>query len=379
MTTLASSDRTARRHGPTAPTARAMASSGPHSWLLTVRALRTLARQPMYLAFTLVQPMVWLLLFGQLFTRGSPTCPASGATSYLDYLTPGVVVMTAVFSAGLGRDLVHPGHGPRRHGPQPHLAGQPRRDDHRLARLPGGDHDHPVVDRLRRRATWPARGTPADASASSWSWCCATLIALAFAAFSDAIALLVRQQEALIGVSQFLSLPLTFLSSVMIAPTLMPGWVERGGPVQPGRLGGRGQPGGDDRCTGLVGGAHPRWRLLARSRWPWAGSRRERSGRTSARSETDDRPHPASDGEVGPVRSWSDGQIVIGAEPASRAAGSAVSSPMPVTLSGVAWSTRCARTCFGVAVGLLLEEERGDAGHVRGRHRRATEGRGGGV
>ena len=69
------------------------------------------------------------------------------------------------------------------------------------------------------------RDTTAALAASLVSSVCATLIALAFAALSDAIALLVRQQEALIGVSQFLSLPLTFLSSVMIAPTLMPEWV----------------------------------------------------------------------------------------------------------------------------------------------------------
>jgi ABC-2 type transport system permease protein len=54
---------------------------------------------------------------------------------------------------------------------------------------------------------------------------CAVLLALAFAALSDAVALLVRQQEALIAVSQFLTMPLTFLSSVLMAPSLMPGWV----------------------------------------------------------------------------------------------------------------------------------------------------------
>ncbi len=51
---------------------------------------------------------------------------------------------------------------------------------------------------------------------------CAVLLALIFAALSDAVALLTRQQEALIGVSQFLTLPLTFLSSVMMAPAQMP-------------------------------------------------------------------------------------------------------------------------------------------------------------
>ena len=33
-----------------------------HSWLLAVRAIRSLLRQPAYAAMTLVQPMIWLLL-----------------------------------------------------------------------------------------------------------------------------------------------------------------------------------------------------------------------------------------------------------------------------------------------------------------------------
>jgi ABC-2 type transport system permease protein len=54
---------------------------------------------------------------------------------------------------------------------------------------------------------------------------CAVLLALVFAALSYTIALLVRQHEALIAISQFLVLPLAFLSSVMMAPALMPSWV----------------------------------------------------------------------------------------------------------------------------------------------------------
>ena len=44
--------------------------------------------------------LVWLLLFGALFRR-IVELPGFGAGSYLDYLTPGIVVMTAV-SAPLG-------------------------------------------------------------------------------------------------------------------------------------------------------------------------------------------------------------------------------------------------------------------------------------
>jgi ABC-2 type transport system permease protein len=45
------------------------------------------------------------------------------------------------------------------------------------------------------------------------------------ASFSDAIALLVRQQEALIGISQFIVLPLQFLSSSIMDTSVSPAWV----------------------------------------------------------------------------------------------------------------------------------------------------------
>jgi len=51
-------------------------------------------------------------------------------------------------------------------------------------------------------------------------------LTVVFAALSNAIALLARQQDALIGISQFLSLPLTFLSSAIMDPQLAPGWLQ---------------------------------------------------------------------------------------------------------------------------------------------------------
>ena len=38
-----------------------------HSSYLSVRSIRALVRQPVFLVITLIQPMVWLLLFGALF------------------------------------------------------------------------------------------------------------------------------------------------------------------------------------------------------------------------------------------------------------------------------------------------------------------------
>jgi ABC-2 type transport system permease protein len=51
------------------------------------------------------------------------------------------------------------------------------------------------------------------------------LLALPFAALSNALALTLRKQESVIGAVNFVLLPLTFLSPVFITPSLMPGWI----------------------------------------------------------------------------------------------------------------------------------------------------------
>src|SRR4029450_13319199 len=70
-----------------------------HSWFMTTRHLRNLARQPWWIAITLVQPVIWLLLFGAVF-KATADIPGFVADSYIDYLTPGIVVMTAAFAGG---------------------------------------------------------------------------------------------------------------------------------------------------------------------------------------------------------------------------------------------------------------------------------------
>jgi ABC-2 type transport system permease protein len=194
-----------------------------HSALLTGRSLRTLSRQPMYLAFTLIQPMIWLLLFGQLFKRLSDL-PGFGANSYLEYLTPGVVVMTAMFAAGwAGTSFIQD----MDRGVMDRNLSSP------LGRgaLIAGSLAYQAVTSIIQSAivivVALVSGARFDGGLAGILVlvCCAVLLGLTFAALSDAVALLVRQQEALIGVSQFLTMPLTFLSSVLMASALMPGWV----------------------------------------------------------------------------------------------------------------------------------------------------------
>src|ERR1700760_2599768 len=68
------------------------------TWQVYLRNLRVLMRQPAFLLITIIQPVIWLLLFGALFRAVSRIPGFHG--SYINFLTPGVVVMLAVFSAG---------------------------------------------------------------------------------------------------------------------------------------------------------------------------------------------------------------------------------------------------------------------------------------
>jgi ABC-2 type transport system permease protein len=80
-----------------------MSATLTHSWFMTwcmsARHLRNLARQPWWIAIALVQPVIWLLLFGAVF-KATADIPGFAASSYVDYLTPGIVVMTAAFAGG---------------------------------------------------------------------------------------------------------------------------------------------------------------------------------------------------------------------------------------------------------------------------------------
>ena len=66
-----------------------------HTWWMVRRQLRNLMREPIWIALLLIQPMIWLLLYGQLFSR-VPTL-RGGASTYVEFLLPGIVVMNAFF------------------------------------------------------------------------------------------------------------------------------------------------------------------------------------------------------------------------------------------------------------------------------------------
>ena len=77
-----------------------------HTWYLTGRKLHALVRQPWVLAFSVVQPVIWLFLFGQLFRRVIDIPGFAFHGTYLDYLVPGLIALIMTLIGALLTALV---------------------------------------------------------------------------------------------------------------------------------------------------------------------------------------------------------------------------------------------------------------------------------
>lgn len=201
-----------------------MSNMAVDTWWLTGRRLKALATQPIYAIVMLVQPVIWLFLFGSLFRR-VVELPGFGTSSYLDYLVPGVVVMNALavnMWAGMGT-----------------LEEIERGTLNRFLTLPvsrGAIMNANVVEQLVSTALqsvvivllgWLAGARlPGGVAGVALLVLAAALLGTVFGALSNTIGMLVRQRESIIGINTFLLLPLTFLSTVFMARELMPGWMQ---------------------------------------------------------------------------------------------------------------------------------------------------------
>ncbi|MGC0418964.1 ABC transporter permease [Embleya sp. AB8] len=208
---------------PSAVRAGGLREAITHTWYMTDRQFRVFFRQPAYLIITLIQPVIWLFLFGQLF-RNVADLPGFGAGSYLDYLVPGVVVMNAVSAnmwAGMGV----------------------------LEEIDRGTLNRFLVTPLRRSALVNANVVAQGCSTAFQSLVMialgrlggahypggvvgilvlivvSSILGTIFGAFSNALGMVARQRETVIALNTFLLLPLTFLSSAFLPAANMPHWI----------------------------------------------------------------------------------------------------------------------------------------------------------
>ena len=196
-----------------------------HSAYLTVRSVRSLLRQPAFAAMTLIQPIIWLLLFGQLFKNVIHVPGFTHASgSYLEFITPGVIVMTALFSSGWAGTVYIED---MDRGVMDRLLAAPVSRGAMIVGTVAYQSLTTIVQTLVVFGIAYASGARFDGGVTGVlvTVLAACLISVVIASFSNAIALLVRQQEALIGISQFIVLPLQFLSSSIMDTRVSPAWV----------------------------------------------------------------------------------------------------------------------------------------------------------
>lgn len=201
------------------------------SFYVTQRHLMALMRQPFWIVFMLVQPVIWLLLYGQLFRR-VVELPGFNTTSYISFLMPGVVVTSALFGGGWAGMGI-------------------------LADMHRGVIDRFLLTPVNRAAVICGRILATCISGAVQSLILialgfvmgarygggflgiilllisAMLLMGSFGALSNGMALMVRKEESVIGASNMLLLPMTFLAPVYMAKPLMPGWMQAAAAFNP--------------------------------------------------------------------------------------------------------------------------------------------------
>jgi len=195
-----------------------------HTLHLTVRQVRNFLRQPWYVVLSLAQPIIYLLLFGALFKK-VVEIPGFTTNSYITFLTPGIVVMSAMFAGG--------------------WSGMGVIDD-----LNRGVMDRLLVAPTSRGAIMLGRVTPqvltiliqtaiivglallvggrfaGGPAGAAVLIVVSALLSIGVASLSNGVALLLRKEESVIAAVNLMLLPLLFLSSAFLQQNLAPQWIQ---------------------------------------------------------------------------------------------------------------------------------------------------------
>ena len=185
--------------------------------------LRKVVRDPTELLTRAAQPILWLLVFGQVIAsvRAIPT----GSLPYLDFLAPGVLAQSALFSAifyGIAviweRDLgiVHK------------LLASPAS---RTALVSGKALSGGIRALVQATIVYLVAGVlgihlKLELASLIGVGLVIVLGSAVFATFSLDIACIVRSRERFMGIGQLLTMPLFFASSAVYPVSVMPDWLK---------------------------------------------------------------------------------------------------------------------------------------------------------
>jgi ABC-2 type transport system permease protein len=192
---------------------------------LTMRWVRRLSREKFSMLFTLVQPMLfWLIFFGNLFQRATDTQVVQ-APNYISFLAAGVVVMT-VLNNGLagGVDLLFD----KENGFLERLMSTPI---HRSSVILSRFIFVMAITCLQVLVILGVAALFGVRPATGWGGIAVILLisilfGVGLTAISMAMAFSVKSHGDFFSVLGFLSLPMIFLSSALVPLVAMPGWMQ---------------------------------------------------------------------------------------------------------------------------------------------------------
>lgn len=200
--------------------------------VLVRRNLRTSARVPQLLMFSLTMPMAMLVLFSQVFRSVADSPDFPDAVSYIDFLTPAMLAVSTVMAgtnAGVAAAIDHTnGVRDRFHTlPMPHrMPGAARTINEGLFTLGRGAILVAAAAALRFRF----HGTALDAVA-------AVIVLVALAASMSAlfgrIGDRLRRPDVVQFAGMMIMMPLMFVSSAFAPLATMPGWMQTMAAVNP--------------------------------------------------------------------------------------------------------------------------------------------------
>jgi len=194
------------------------------TWYLFNKYMKITIRMPMWTLFTLVQPLIWLVIFGQLF-RNMAQLPGFPTASYTDFFVPGVLIMTVLFgSSWSGVSL--------------------------LREIQSGTVDKMLVSPVSRVAVVLSRVLHSTAQVVvqvlimltvAWalgarlnlnpfylglSMLIVLMLGLCFAAVSNGFAIALQREEPLVIIGNLMTLPLMFFSTALVPASFMPDWIK---------------------------------------------------------------------------------------------------------------------------------------------------------
>jgi len=193
------------------------------TWYLFNKYLRISLRMPLWSLFSLIQPLIWLFIFGALMGNFA-NLSNFPTESYIDYFLPGVIIMTVLFgSSWAGVSLLRE----ISDGSIDKLLVSPAsRASIVLSRVFHSAIQVVVQALIVLIAAWLiGTSTSINPIYILLTMLIVLLLGIGFASISNGLAILLRREEPLIITGNMMTLPLMFFSSALVPASMMPDWI----------------------------------------------------------------------------------------------------------------------------------------------------------